>query len=101
VNLEQAPAFKRGSRKVHFFGVMFLAGIFSVFVKDAHREQDGDRKKKEKKLRGKSFNAFYAFFPLCIKCSGIMIQDLCQRNQAFIFAIFAKIIKNNVIILNG
>jgi predicted branched-subunit amino acid permease len=37
-------------KSLYFFGVMILAGIFSVFVTAAHGEQEGDRKKKEKKL---------------------------------------------------
>jgi hypothetical protein len=72
-------------KTLHFFGVMIPVRIFSVFFKAAQREQEEGRKKKEKKLNGKGSYAFYGFCPPWFWIIGIVIQDLCQRNQGFIY----------------
>jgi hypothetical protein len=72
-------------KSLHFFGVMIPVRIFSVFFKAAQREQEEGRKKKEKKLNGKGSYAFYGFCPPWFWIIGIVIQDLCQRNQGFIY----------------
>jgi hypothetical protein len=86
-------------KSLHFFGVMILVGILSVFVKADQREQEGGRNKKEKNLNIKGSYEFYGFCPPWFWIIGIVLQDPCQGHQEFMLHIFAENIDNTIIIL--